>query len=187
MRAPFLLALTALGLSAVAFPARAQSLGDLARQEAERRKALQEPSRVITNKDVPAVAQPQPSATKPADGAKPADGDKTATDAAKTDDTKPASTETKDQKYWSDRHKGLLTQLERDQMFAQALQSRINALWTDFVNRDDPAQKALIEADRNRALAELDRLNAAIDSDEKAIADFEEEARRAAVPPGWLR
>ena len=31
---------------------------------------------------------------------------------------------------------------QRSQMFAAALQSQINALTTDFVNRDDPAQRA---------------------------------------------
>jgi hypothetical protein len=36
-------------------------------------------------------------------------------------------------------------------------------------------------------LDELARLKKAIDSDKKAVADLEEEARRAGVPPGWLR
>jgi hypothetical protein len=64
---------------------------------------------------------------------------------------------------------------------------KINAMTTDFVNRDDPAQKMAIERDRNKALAELDRLKKAILDDKKAITDFEEDARRAGVPPGWLR
>jgi hypothetical protein len=34
---------------------------------------------------------------------------------------------------------------------------------------------------------ELDRLKKQIDATKKAIADLEEEARRANVPPGWLR
>ncbi len=78
-------------------------------------------------------------------------------------------------------------QLERDQTYADALQSRINALTTDFVNRDDPAQKNMIERDRLRAIAELDRLKQTIPNDKKAIDNVLEEARRAGVPPGWLR
>ena len=58
---------------------------------------------------------------------------------------------------------------------------------TDFVNRDDPVQKRAIEADRQKALAELARLNKAVIDGNKAIADLEEAARRAGVPPGWLR
>jgi hypothetical protein len=38
-----------------------------------------------------------------------------------------------------------------------------------------------------KALGELDRLKQAIQNDLKAITDLEEEARRAGVPPGWLR
>ena len=67
-------------------------------------------------------------------------------------------------------------------MFATALQSRINALTTDFVNRDDPAQRAVIANDRQKALDDMTHLNSVIEADKKAIADFEEEARRAAVP-----
>jgi len=36
-------------------------------------------------------------------------------------------------------------------------------------------------------VAELDRLKKQLLADKKAIADLEEEARRAGVPPGWLR
>ena len=58
---------------------------------------------------------------------------------------------------------------------------------TDFVNRDDPAQRAVLASDRQKAIGELDRLKKQIEADKKAIADLEEEARRANVPPGWLR
>jgi hypothetical protein len=72
-------------------------------------------------------------------------------------------------------------------MFQEALQSRINALSTDFVNRDDPYQRAKVAEDRQKALAELERVKGDIEKANKAIADIEEEARKAGVPPGWLR
>ena len=71
-------------------------------------------------------------------------------------------------------------------VFADAIQTRINILSADLVN-NDLGQRPAIEQDRNRALAELARLQKSIVDDRKAIADFEEEARRAGVPPGWLR
>ena len=83
--------------------------------------------------------------------------------------------------------KDLRTQLERDEITVEAIQTQINSLSADFVNRDDPAQRAVIERNRQRALGELDRLKKAIEGSKKAIADLEEEARRASVPPGWLR
>ncbi len=72
-------------------------------------------------------------------------------------------------------------------MLADALQSRLNALTTDIVNRDDPAQRAQLERERQRALLELDRTKIEIAEHVKAIAAIEEEARKAGVPPGWLR
>jgi hypothetical protein len=68
-----------------------------------------------------------------------------------------------------------------------ALQTRINALATDFVNRDDPAQRAIIERDRLKAVADLGRLQQEIAAGKKGLSDLDEEARKAGVPPGWLR
>jgi hypothetical protein len=82
---------------------------------------------------------------------------------------------------------GLQTTLDRDSLAAEAMQTRVNSLITDFINRDDPAQKAVIARNRDQAMAELARLKLAVVAEQKAIADFQEEARRAGVPPGWLR
>jgi hypothetical protein len=60
-------------------------------------------------------------------------------------------------------------------------------LWTDFVNRGDPVQQRAIEQERNKALAELERLKKEIDENQKAVAVIEDEARREGVPAGWLR
>jgi hypothetical protein len=83
--------------------------------------------------------------------------------------------------------KELRTQLERDEFSADAMQTQINSLTADFVNRDDPAQRAVIDRKRQQALGELDRLKKTIEGGKKAIAALEEEARRASVPAGWLR
>jgi cell division protein FtsB len=63
----------------------------------------------------------------------------------------------------------------------------VNRLWADFTARDDPAQRAAIEQDRQAALAELEETDAEADELARAIADLRDEARRAGVPPGWLR
>ncbi len=72
-------------------------------------------------------------------------------------------------------------------MYAEALQTRANSLWADFTARDDPAQRSVVETERKKTLSELDRVKGDIESKTKAIADLEDEARRAGVPPGWLR
>ena len=77
--------------------------------------------------------------------------------------------------------------LDRAKTFAEALQSRINALTADFAARSDPAQRAVIGTDRQKALAELDRVQKEIQDNTKAIADIQEEARKAGAPAGWVR
>ena len=72
-------------------------------------------------------------------------------------------------------------------MFAEALQTRINSLGKDFVSRDNPVQRARISEDRAEALSELNRVKQEIERGKTQIADIEEEARKAGVPPGWLR
>jgi hypothetical protein len=164
-----------------------QSLGDLARKTEESRRNTKEPVRVYTNKDVRAVrgaATPTPSdkngATTPA-------GDSGA-QAVQQSGSGPAPDTAlrKDREYWTDRMKSLHAQLERDRLLAAAMQTRINVLTSDLVNNDQGARPA-IEQDRGRAISELARLQKAIVDGTKAIADLEEEARRAGVPPGWLR
>lgn len=163
--------------------ARAQSLGDISRQEEERRKEVKTPAKVYTNKDLGA---PPPSFAEPADASKPA-----ASPAPAAPPVAPAADDkakdVKDQKYWSGRKKDLEAKLERDKVLADAMQSRINALTADFAARSDPAQRSVIERDRQRAVAEFDGLQKSIKDDQKALADFDDEARKAAVPPGWLR
>ncbi|MEZ5320074.1 MAG: hypothetical protein R2752_21920 [Vicinamibacterales bacterium] len=93
----------------------------------------------------------------------------------------------KDEKAWRDRIAGARATLERDQVLLAAMQSRINALNTDVINRDDPAQQADLRAQLQRAVAERDRLQKQVETDTKAIQTIQDEARRQGVPPGWVR
>jgi hypothetical protein len=173
-----------LGAGIAVVPVGAQSLADVARKEEERRKAVPAPARVYTNKDltaVPAGSVPPPPAAS-STPAKPADA--AAKEAEKdAKDKEPA----KDKAYWALRRKTLQDKLDRDQSYADAMQTRINSLTADAVNRDDPAQRSMLERDRQKSLADLARLKQDIANGKKALTDLDEEARRAGVPPGWLR
>jgi hypothetical protein len=188
--------------------APAQSLGDVARQEESRRKGTGA-GKVYTNGDLrgapaPAATAPSPStpsasapstgapaapadATKPA-GTKPADGNAKAGDAqGAKPGAAPAADPKGDAASWRKRREGIETSLERAKSFAEALQSRINGLSADFTARDDPAQRSIVAADRQKALTELDRVKKEITEHTKALADLQEEARKSGVPAGWLR
>jgi hypothetical protein len=174
-------------------PAFAQSLADLARREEERKKAVKADPKVYTDKDVGSIRASTPPSVVSSSPA--VDAGTSSGSAATAQPGAPAAAEpppadaaaVKDQAYWSDRMKKLRDQVARDQTFAEALQTRINVLASDFVNRDDPAQRSGIEAERQKAVAELQRLQEAIAEGQKAIAQLEDEARRSNVPPGWLR
>ena len=184
MRMPRLsLALTL--LMAFAVSVGAQSLADVAKREEIRRKQVKKPSRVVTNKDLKAPDHPPPPPPPAAEAQPPPTGP-----AAAPGEESPATDEeklAKDEQAWRQRMTDARQALDRSQMYLDALQSKINALWADFTARDDPGQRAQLETERKRALAEFERVKIEIEANKKALVDLEEEARKAGVPPGWLR
>ena len=162
--------------------ARAQgtpTLGELAAKEQERRKALKAAGKVLSNADLPKPTSPATPKTLPEGTAAPKP------DAA---EPKPKAPEDeRDEAWWRQRMSGLREELRRTEMFAEALQTRINSLTNDFASRDDPYQRARVAEDRQKAMLEMDRVKSEMDLQKKKISDAEEEARRAGVPPGWLR
>jgi hypothetical protein len=163
------------------------TVGELAQREALRRALTVESTGVYTNDslpympppvmaDAPAAVEPLPelmaiAPPPPPPGTEP-----------------PAEPEeTRDQAWWSNRIESARAALDRDQVLADAMQSRVGSLQTDIVNRDDPAQRALLQLQLQRALNETARLAKQIELDEQAIKDIQDEARKQRVPPGWVR
>lgn len=169
-----------------AAPMTGKPLAEVAKEEEARRKSVKKPAKVFTNgsltADITKGVAPPP--TTPATPATPAN-----TTPGNTTPGAPGSTPApaQDQAYWAGRMAAARQQLDRTQIFADALQSRINALSTDFVNRDDPVQRDVIAADRQKAIAELDRVRREIQDSQKAIAAIQDDARKAGVPAGWVR
>lgn len=171
---------------AVPNAATGQSLADVARTEQARRQDQPKASKVYTNDSMKADITPSVPVPAGATNDAPAATDATPAPAA-AEAPAPAGGERRDQAYWKGRMTGAREQLERSKTFAEALQTRVNALSADFVNRDDPAQQAQIGQNRAKAVAELDRVQREITAQTKAIAAIEDEARKAGVPAGWLR
>ena len=187
MRSTFsvtVLLFVAVTLGAGATSAVAQSnpsLGEVALKEAERRKALKQGTKVLSNSDLPKLPpRPAVEGTDPA-AAKPESEEEKAKAAQK------AKEEERDEAWWRQRMSALREELRRNEMFAAALQTRISSLTNDFSAVDDPYQRARIGEDRQKAMAEMDRVKADIEVQKKKISDAEEEARMQGVPPGWVR
>jgi hypothetical protein len=193
------------------------SFADAAQREAVRRQLMPKTTRQLTNLNLPPsafvhipdsdAAAPPPAAiataTTDADGAPASlqgkvDGVQVtpppaapaaapAGAAAAPAPAKDAADDSKDEKWWRNRYGSARQRLDDDQNLAAALQSRISSLTTDFVNRDDPAQRAKIADDRRKAMDQLDRMQKQIAADQKAIDQVQEDARRQGVPAGWVR
>jgi hypothetical protein len=178
--------------------AEAQSLADVARQEAARRAAITRPGKVYTNESLGSAATPRPApATATPEGAPavpaapPSPSGASAAPQGQADGNTETPAETpapaQDEAAWRERIAAARDGLARSQAFADALQSQINGLTTDFAARDDPAQRAQISTNRQKALAELERVKQEVVQYQKQITDIQEEARRAGVPAGWVR
>jgi len=192
-------------------PGLSAQLGSVAKKEAERRKTA--PSgKVYTNDSLSPAPEPSSRPARSGSDAAPAassssDTDKSAADksakdksttdksAADTTDkaapSKQVSADPADRKKeeaeWRERIKNEREALDRAKSYADALQIKINALNTDFVNRDDPVQRAAIAAERDKSLVEMDRLKKEIVEHTKKIATIQQDARQAGAPPGWVR
>lgn len=191
-------------------PGLSAQLGNIAKKEAERRKTA--PSgKVYTNDNLPPAPEPSSApATSSTDAAPAASSssdtdkatDKSATDKSTTEKSAADTTDKaapskqvsadpeerkKEEAAWRERIKNEREALDRAKSFADALQIKINSLNTDFVNRDDPVQRAAIAAERDKSLAEMERLKKEIAEHTKKIATIQQDARRAGAPPGWVR
>jgi hypothetical protein len=176
-------------------------LGDIARKEAERRKTAKPSEKTYTNDNLlpappvsSAPASPGAASSEtPASPAPAASSSAAESPAAGSETPAPSRVSTdpaerkKEEAAWREKVKIEREALERAKAFADALQSKINALNTDFVNRDDPAQREKIVAERDKSLAEQGRLKKEVEQRTKALAAIQDDARRAGVPAGWVR
>jgi hypothetical protein len=179
--------IAALAIVASVLSAGAQSLGDVARQEAARRKTVKEPAKVFTNDNLKVVPPAVPPVPAGEPGAQPAAAPGAAPAEAEPEKEVQAPDPAKDPEYWRKRMADARQACDRNAFLMEAVQSRINALTTDFYARDDPYQRAQLELQRQKNLAALEQMKKNQVELEQKVADIEEEARRANIPPGWLR
>jgi hypothetical protein len=172
--------------------APAQSLVDMARQEAARRAAIApaDRSRVYTNDDLrdsggltigalPSAAAPEAHVGSGQAGA--------GIGAGGDDGGEPEAGDIPDENEWRARMTTAQEARARAELTASALRNRADGLWAQFTAMDDPARRRVVERQRTEALAELERTRAEAERLQQEIRGIREEARRAGVPPGWLR
>jgi hypothetical protein len=167
-----------------------QTLADVARKEEERRKAVASPGKTYTNDDLRRYPVTTPDPTPASSTTKPAGG--TETSAAAADgkgadkkDVVPSVDLVED--YWRKLAGEARAARARSATYLQALESQVGALTTQFYAQDDPAQRSATWTQRTRLVDDIERLRLDAALQDKAIAKIEEDARKANVPPGWVR
>lgn len=79
----------------------------------------------------------------------------------------------RDETWWRDRMRTLLTTLDQDRLQLDAAERSMS--------------DSVLQLTYDQAVAERNRLRARVAADIAAIESLELEARRAGIPPGWLR
>lgn len=160
------------------------SLAELAKEEAARRKTVKDTKKVITAKDLPESARrpATAAASAPAEGGAAESGGDQKPAAAAAE----AAPDNGGEAAWRQRMAAAREGLQRNLVLLDALQMRVNGLTADY-DRHDPFERNGIGETRKKALDEMERMKADIEASKKQIADIEEDARKAGVPPGWIR
>jgi len=176
--------------------AQAQSLGEVAKREQEKQEKKKKKSgkppatvKVYTDEDLKKAREAESGAVT----VLPENGNFQA--AASSDDNEVASGEgapagrKRNEAYWKGRATQLRETAEEADNKVKELEARIAALRNDMspTNVQDPNRLQSRDRELREAMDSLDATRSAAETARKALADLEEEARRAGVPPGWVR
>lgn len=193
-------------LGIVADGAAAQSLADVARQEAARRQQVSgegstKNKKVLTNADLPAsaIVEPARATTEPADsqdsaiGAAPAarsvPADAATVETAKVADPttpKPAAAQTDDEAGWRDRAVRVNTALAGARVQLRQLKALSERLSLES-QAANPAIAARAQAERPELLARIAQADEKVAEAEALHAALVHESRTAGVPPAWVQ
>lgn len=172
----------------------AQSLAEIAAKAKAQREATAKdgktkpPTKAYTNKDLADVKPVAPSTTEPTEPV-------TAPDpipAPQSEVSYRAEQLNRGEAYWKDRMRALVAQGDADSLALNAAQRRLAEYETEVArSRVDINGQPYVSREMKRRMLdardEVSRLTAALQTDTLAVSRLEEEARRAGVPPGWLR
>jgi len=171
----------------IAFTEGPGTLGTLSRREALRRTMTGQSRASLSNLSLPepppaAISSEAPPVTAGATG-----DESIAAAAAAAAEGGQKPEQKKDEGWWRDRMAKARQALAKDEAALPVAEGKVAAMTTEVINMDDPARQSKLRQQLMVTLAEVERLKGQIEADKKGIADIQVEARRAGVPPGWIR
>jgi hypothetical protein len=201
----------------LAATAGAQSLGDLAKKEKERRQAIKTDAKVITNNNAnrtegavsttpPAedTEKPSPEAkgkavegalgeNSVAEGEQPlAEGDKNVADntgaaGGKKDAEEPVDFQGRPESYWKQVFAEARKKVSDLENEANVLVLKLNDLHNRFYREDSGFKQQAIQRDIQKTYYEQDANKAELEKARGDLIDLEREARKSGALPGWIR
>jgi len=170
--------------SAVAPLCSGVDLMELKKKEEERRKKLAKSKIAVTDANVNSISVggKRYSFVQMESDEPPAKGEAAA---AKADKKKESPEKQPD--YWKKQQDelnqkiaGLRTDIENAQM-------ELNRLWSDFYLKSIPAEQDAIRSQIAQLTGEMEQKKLTLQEAEAQLEELLEKARKAGVPPGWLR
>jgi hypothetical protein len=167
------------------------SLAAASRKARDQKKdAPKKSAKVYTNDDMPTAGGISTVGAEPPAGGSSAD----ASGGATGDKAAPAKTAAPDEeKTWRDKFSSLHHKLDQDQSLLDVDQRELSVDQLQYYGgnpnagyQDQASQKPMGEA-YTKKLAEIDQKKKDIEADKQAIADAEDDLRKAGGDPGWAR
>ncbi len=100
--------------------------------------------------------------------------------------TDPAD-ETRTEAFWRNQKNEIEERIAFLEQSAEEQQLQLNQLWTDFYLTDSFIQQNEMRARIDQLTQQLETSRLNLERARKELADLQERARRAGIPPGWLR
>jgi len=189
-RAWFLLACVFLSAALPIFSKGPVDLVALKKQEEERRKKISKSKQTINDSNLNSITivgksygfvQMESEAPPTEEGAA-----ETA-DAAQTGDRVPEVAENKRPDFWKRQQVELETRIAELKEGINGQQGELNKLWSSFYIKNIPAEQAAIKAQIGNMTNQIEQKKYLLSQAETQLQELYEKARKAGVPPGWLR
>jgi hypothetical protein len=186
MKLPVWLLLACFSLSGVLpiFSKGAIDLVALKKQEEARRKKISKSRQAVNDTNVNSITivgksygfvQMESTAPPAAENVSPVSVNENKTD------------EQKQPEYWKNQQLDLETQIAQLKENIASDQLQLNKLWSDFYIKNIPADQMAIKAQISQITNQIEQNKLSLSQSDGQLADLYEKARKAGIPPGWMR
>ena len=166
------------------FSTGAIDLVALKKQEEERRKKISKSKQAVNDANVSSIVSAGKSYgfVQMESEAPPAED--TIPEIAKAVNETPLE---KQPDYWKKQQVDLENQISQLKEGITGEQNDLNRLWSDFYIKNIPAEQDAIKVQITKMTNQIEQKKLFLAQSEAQLAEFYEKARKAGVPPGWLR